>query len=152
MDRKEEVNEVLDIPVAERKYLVENNPNLYRKFLIAVPVFLLLFSITVLRLSRNSKLGPFRNNIQNTNNQDHSILGHLPYSEVSKEKLVLVEPNIKVHIDMRKSLLKMKEDAKNDGSFLVFLSFEFVSSKYFLSATGISNLSFISFFRSNIKS
>ena len=50
------------------------------------------------------------------------ILGHLPYNEISKEKLVLIEPNIEVHMDMSESLLQMKEDAKNEGIFLVFLS------------------------------
>ena len=57
-----------------------------------------------------------------TNNLNNSILGHLPYNEISKEKLVTIEPNIKVHIDMSESLLKMREDAKYDGIFLVFLS------------------------------
>ena len=55
-------------------------------------------------------------------NHDGRILGHLPYNETPKEKLVLIEPNIEVHIDMRDSLLKMKEEAKKDGIYLVFLS------------------------------
>ena len=49
-------------------------------------------------------------------------MGHLPYPEISKDKLVFIEPNIEVHIDMRESLLKMREDAKKDGIYLVFLS------------------------------
>ena len=49
-------------------------------------------------------------------------MGHLPYKEISKEKLVFIEPNIEVHIDMRKSLLKMRDDAKKNGINLVFLS------------------------------
>mgnify|MGYP006214578237 CR=1 FL=1 len=49
-------------------------------------------------------------------------MGHLPYKEISKEKLVVIEPNIEVHTDMSTSLLKMREDAKNDGILLVFLS------------------------------
>ena len=55
-------------------------------------------------------------------NHSHRILGHLPYDEIPKEKLVLIEPNIEVHIDMRDSLLKMREEAKKDGIYLVFLS------------------------------
>ena len=55
-------------------------------------------------------------------NHDYRILGHLPYKEIPKEKLVLIEPNIEVHIDMRESLLKMREEAKKDGIYLVFLS------------------------------
>ena len=49
-------------------------------------------------------------------------MGQLPYQEIPKEKLVLIEPNIEVHIDMRDSLLKMREEAKKDGIYLVFLS------------------------------
>ena len=123
MDRKEGVKEVFDIPVAERKYLNETNPRINKIILIVLPVLLLLFSISGLRLSRNSKLIPLIDiNLPKTNNHDHSILGHLPYKEISKEKLVEIEPNIKVHIDMSESLLKMRKDAKNDGIFLVFLS------------------------------
>ena len=74
-------------------------------------------------MTRNSKLSSIENiNIENANNYDHSILGHLPYDEISKEKLVAIEPNIEVHIDMSQSLLKMRKDAKKDGIFLVFLS------------------------------
>ena len=123
MDTKEEVNEYFDIPVAERKYLEETIPKYMKSFLLTLPFLLLLFSIIGLRFSRNSKLSHARNiNIQNLNNHDHSVLGHLPYNEISKEKLVNIEPNIEVHIDMSEPLLKMKEDAKNDGIFLVFLS------------------------------
>ena len=74
-----------------------------------------------MRFTRNLEPGS-TGNIQNVNNDDRSILGHLPYNEISKEKLVVIEPNISVHIDMRESLLKMRQDAKNDGIFLVFLS------------------------------
>jgi len=49
-------------------------------------------------------------------------LGHLPYGETPKEKLVLIEPYIEVHIDMRESLLRMREEAKKEGIYLVFLS------------------------------
>jgi len=123
LDCKKEINETFDIPVAERKYLEEYNPKLKKKLLLTIPVLLLLFSIIGLILNRNSILSPSRNiNIINANNNDQSILGHLPYNEISKEKLVVIEPNIEVHIDMSESLLKMKEDAKNDGIFLVFLS------------------------------
>ena len=62
------------------------------------------------------------NNVKNFLNNDLSILGHLPYKEISKDKLVFIEPNIEVHIDMRKSLLKMRDDAKKNGINLAFLS------------------------------
>ena len=123
MDRKEEANESFDIPFAERKYVEESNQK-YNKFIIPfLPFLLLLLSILGLRFTKNEKLSPTGNiNIQNISRQDLSILGHLPYNEISKEKLIKIEPNIEVHIDMSDSLLRMREDAKKDGVFLVFLS------------------------------
>ena len=123
MDKKKEVNEAFDIPVAERKYFKETYIKFNKSILLLLPILFLLFSLIGLRLRRNSGLSLIReNNIQNVKNQDNSILGHLPYNEVLKEKLVLIEPNIEVHIDMKDSLLKMREDAKDDGILLVFLS------------------------------
>ena len=123
MDCKEDLIESLDIPVAQRKYLKELKPKYKKTVLFSLPFFLLLFSFIGLRLTRNSNLSASVNiGIQNANTHDNSILGHLPYNDVLKEKLVVIEPNIEVHIDMSESLLKMKEDAKNDGIFLVFLS------------------------------
>ncbi len=121
MDRKEEVNEIFDILVAERKYLEETNPKFKKIILITIPVLVLLFSSMGLRLTKSFDLSS-TGNIQNSNNNDNSILGHLPYGEISKEKLVKIEPNISVHIDMKESLMKMREDAKDDGILLVFLS------------------------------
>ncbi len=123
MERNEEVKEIFDIPVAERKYLKETNPKFKEKIFFVIPLLILLFFISGLRISRNSKIYSLKNfNFKDTNNHDQSILGHLPYNEISKEKLVLIEPNIEVHMDMSESLLQMKEDAKNEGIFLVFLS------------------------------
>ena len=123
MDRKKELKAAFDIPVAERKYLKETNPKINRLIITTLPILLLLFSIVGMRLTRDSKLILVDNiNNQNTNVQDNSLLGHLPYNEISKEKLVIIEPNIEVHIDMSDSLLKMREHAKNDGILLVFLS------------------------------
>ena len=76
-----------------------------------------------MRLIKNIEIGSLGNfNFQDQRNHDNRILGHLPYAEISKEKLVLIEPNIEVHMDMRDSLLKMREEAKKDGIYLVFLS------------------------------
>ena len=123
MDQKEEFNKEFDIPVAQRKYLVETNPNFYKITLFTLPVLLLLFSFAGLKLNRNLRLGFYVDrSFKNANDIDHSILGHLPYTEVSKDQLVNIEPNIQVHKDMSESLLKMRQDAKNDGVFLVFLS------------------------------
>jgi len=122
LERNKDFNE-FDIPLAKRNFL--NNPNsiLKKKLLIFSPFFFLLFSIFALRLIRNIEIGSLDDlNFQVERNHDARILGHLPYYETPKEKLVLIEPNIEVHMDMRDSLLKMREEAKKDGIYLVFLS------------------------------
>ena len=93
-----------------------------KKLLIFSP-FLLIFCGAALRFIKNVELMPLNNlKFQVERNYDARILGHLPYNETPKEKLVLIEPNIEVHIDMRDSLLEMREEAKKDGVYLVFLS------------------------------
>ena len=54
--------------------------------------------------------------------RDEKILGHFPYRETSFENLVEITPNILVHKNMYNSLLEMRDDAKKDGVYLVFLS------------------------------
>ncbi len=112
-----------DIPLAKRTYLNNPNSTLIKKILIFSPFFLLLFSFSALRFIRNVELIPIDNlKFQVEGNNNTRILGHLPYNETPKEKLVSIEPNIEVHMDMRDSLLKMREEAKKDGIYLVFLS------------------------------
>lgn len=112
-----------DIPLAKRTYLNNPNSTLIKKILIFSPFFLLLFSFAALRFIRNVELIPIDNlKFQVKGNNNTRILGHLPYNETPKEKLVSIEPNIEVHMDMRDSLLKMREEAKKDGIYLVFLS------------------------------
>ena len=112
-----------DIPLAKRTYLNNPNSTLLKKLLIFSPFLLLIFSVSAFRFIRNVELIPLNNlKFQFEGNHDARILGHLPYHETPKEKLVLIEPNIEVHIDMRDSLLKMREEAKKDGIYLVFLS------------------------------
>jgi len=94
-----------------------------KKLLIFSPFIFLIFSVTALRFIRNVEIIPLNNlKFQVERNHESRILGHLPYNEIAREKLVLIEPNIEVHIDMRDSLLKMREEAKKDGIYLVFLS------------------------------
>ena len=79
--------------------------------------------MVALRLIRNLKTGPLFDLIfQVERIHDNRVLGHLPYNEIPSKKLVSIEPNIEVHIDMRDSLLRMREEAKKDGVYLVFLS------------------------------
>ena len=123
MKKKNFINDDIDIQVAERRNLKENNFKL-KKYLIFI-VFFLIFLLPFIGLAfkSNFKLNfSGVNNAKEIVNDDLSILGHLPYEEISKEKLVFIEPNIEVHIDMSKSLLKMRDDAKKDGIDLVFLS------------------------------
>ena len=123
MERKEDINQVFDIPFAKRTYLKNSNSKLFLRILLISPFLLLLFSFAGLRLIRDSKIvfSTFLDQ-QIDSNDDQRILGHLPYPEISKDKLVFIEPNIEVHIDMRESLLNMRKDAKKDGIYLVFLS------------------------------
>ena len=121
MEQNKGINE-FDIPLAKRTYLKNSNSILLKKLLIFSPLLLLFFSITTLRFIRNLEGEPLLNLIfQVEKNHGHRVLGHLPYNEINKEKLVLIEPNIEVHIDMRDSLLKMREEAKKDGIYLDLL-------------------------------
>jgi len=122
LEQNKDVNQ-FDIPLAKRIYIKDPNSILLKKLLIFFPFLSLIFSIFALRLVRNIEIGSLDNpNFQAQINHDHRILGHLPYEEIPKEKLVLIEPNIEVHIDMRDSLIKMRNEAKRDGIYLVFLS------------------------------
>ena len=122
MEQNKDINQ-FDIPLAKRIYLKNSKSILLKKLFLFSPVLFLLFSLVSLRLMRNIQLVPFINlNLQAERNPERRILGHLPYNEIPKDKLVLIEPNIEVHIDMRDSLLNMREEAKKDGIYLVFLS------------------------------
>ena len=104
MEQNKDLNQ-FDIPLAKRIYINNSNSILLKKLLIFSPFFFLPFSIFALRLIRNIKLEPLNNlKFQVERNHDGRILGHFPYNETPKEKLVLIEPNIEVHIEMRDSL------------------------------------------------
>ena len=122
MEQNKDINQ-FDIPLAKRIYLKNPNSILLKKLLIFSPFLFLIFSVAALRFIRNVELIPLNNlKFEVKRNHDARILGHLPYKETPKEKLVLIEPNIEVHMDMRDSLLKMREEAKKEGIYLVFLS------------------------------
>ena len=122
MEQNKDLNQ-FDIPLAKRTHLNNSNSILKRKLLILFSFLFFLFSIFAFRLIRKIEIGSLDDlNFKAQINHDHRVLGHLPYAEVPKEKLVLIEPNIEVHTDMRDSLLKMREEAKKDGILLVFLS------------------------------
>ncbi len=122
MEQKKDISQ-FEIPFAKRTYLNNSNSKLIKKILIVTPFLFLIFSLIVFGLIRKMEPKLMSNLIsKNDKNSDPRILGHLPYKEIPKEKLVLIEPNIKVHVDMRDSLLNMKREAKKDGIYLVFLS------------------------------
>ncbi len=122
MEQNKDLNQ-FDIPLAKRIHLNNSNSTLLKKLLIFSPFLFFLFSVFAFRLIRNLEIGsPGNLNFEAQIIQDYRILGHLPYAEISEEKLVLIEPNIEVHIDMRDSLLNMRSEAKKDGIYLVFLS------------------------------
>ena len=112
-----------DIPLAKRTYLKNPNSTFLKKLLIFSPFLFLIFTLAALRFIGKVELISLNNlKFEVKRNHDARILGHLPYKEIPKEKLVFIEPNIEVHMDMRDSLLKMREEAKKDGIHLVFLS------------------------------
>ena len=122
MIQKKEISQ-FDIPFAKRTYLNNTYSTFLKKILIFSPFLLLLISLSLFQLLIKIEREPFNNlNFKTGRNNENRILGHLPYEDISKEKLVLIEPNIEVHIDMHDSLLKMREEAKKDGIYLVFLS------------------------------
>ena len=122
MEQNKDINQ-FDIPLAKRIHLNNSYSILLKNLLIISPFLFLISSFAALRFIRNVELvPPYNLKFEVKRNHDARILGHLPYKETPKEKLVLIEPNIEVHMDMRDSLLKMREEAKKDGIYLVFLS------------------------------
>ena len=120
LEQKEDINQFFDIPVAKRIDLKKNNSILKKSILFLLSFLLLFFFLELLKPARNKIMDSGDNfGIEDDNK---SILGHLPYEEVSQKDLIYIEPNITVHKDMSTSLLKMREDAKNEGIYLIFLS------------------------------
>ena len=107
-----------NIKVAERKYL-ENNKYRILKILISTTTIIVFTSLFL----RKNNFNSYKNGlIEDINVKDDKILGHFPYRETSFENLVEITPDILVHKKMYKSLLKMRDDAKKEGVYLVFLS------------------------------
>ena len=117
MEQTNEINEAIDIPVAERRSVDDKNLKFKKKIIFLSPLLVFFFSLIVISFKSNFKINNFT-----MNNSDTRILGHLPYEEVLKEELVFIEPHIWVHKDMSKSLLSMRQDAMREGVNLVFLS------------------------------
>ena len=112
-------NDNLEIQVAKREQLPTNNKHLLKILVIAIP-FLVLFPFFLSR--NNNKLSNDFSNNSGIEVNDGKVLGHYPYVEIPEEELIKVEPYIYVHKDMYESLLRMREEARADGIYLVFLS------------------------------
>ena len=109
-----------NIKVAERKYL-ENNK--YRILKILISTTSLIAFTSLFFFLRKSNFNSYKNGlIDEIKVKDDKILGHFPYRETSFENLVEITPDILVHKKMYKSLMKMRDDAKKEGVYLVFLS------------------------------
>ena len=114
-----EPNNIENIEVAEREYLKSDKYKIF-KILIIIPIILFAVLFTLFR--KNNVTFFQKVFIGDQKIKDDKILGHFPYRETSFENLVEITPDIFVHKKMYKSLLKMRDDAKEDGVFLVFLS------------------------------
>ena len=114
-----EPNNIENIEVAEREYLKSDKYKIF-KILIIIPIILFVLLFTLFR--KNNVTFFQKVFIGDQKIKDDKILGHFPYRETSFENLVEITPDIFVHKKMYKSLLKMRDDAKEDGVFLVFLS------------------------------
>ncbi len=109
-----------NIKVAERKYFEDKK---YRISKILISTITIIGFILLIFFLRKSYFNSYENVlIGEIKVKDDKILGHFPYRETSFENLVEITPDILVHKKMYKSLLKMRDDAKKDGVYLVFLS------------------------------
>ena len=109
-----------NIKVAERKYIEDKK---YRILKILISTMTILSFILLLFFLRKGNFKPYQDSlIGDIKIKDDKILGHFPYRETSFEDLVEITPDILVHKKMYKSLLKMRDDAKKEGVYLVFLS------------------------------
>ena len=108
-----------DIEVAERKYLKVSIKNKYKLIILSLILLFLIPIIFFLDFKMNLNLLMKNDFSENT---DGKVLGHFPYKEVPRDSLIEISPNIYVHKQMSKDLLKMQDDALKDGVYLVFLS------------------------------
>ena len=112
-----------DIPYAQRTNPVTRLSPQRIKLLVFSSIFLIPLLILLI-----SKF-PFKNKtsvsvplVNDGYLKDPSLLGHLPYQEVSDSDLVELYPGFRIHRDMFSDLVLMRDAAKRDGIYLVFLS------------------------------
>ena len=120
LDNKINNRKIDDIEIAERKYLKSDDIKIFKFNLMIYPVIIFVF-LLLLSFHRNFLKFPLFSEL-NLDAKDERVLGHFPYEETLDKNLIQIDPNIFVHKDMYKSLLRMRSDAEKDGVFLVFLS------------------------------
>ncbi len=112
-----------DIPIAKRVKSIKtiSTKSFLRIGLISLGLgisFVLLVNKSVLRITQYSN-----NSIKSSETiQNESLLGHLPYTEASKEELILFSPGIYVHKDIYKNFKEMQFLAAQRGISLQLLS------------------------------
>ena len=121
MKKETDKNNIIDIEVAERKYL-KKKISKQIKILILISPFIFLLILFLFITDNNNSLVFQGDKEKITIKDDGRILGHYPYEEVSKENLIQVNSDILVHKKMFKSLINMQKDAEKEGIYLVFLS------------------------------
>ena len=109
-----------NIKVAERKHLKNDKYKILKVLILTIPT---LGFISLIAFLGKNNISFYKNPLIGIDNiKDDKILGHLPYRETSLEDLVAITPDILVHKKMYKPLLNMRDEAKKDGVYLVFLS------------------------------
>jgi len=120
LEYKKNNQEIDDIGFAERKY--PKNTLINDIKIIHVFTSLIIISTLILFFNNKNYLR-YINIAKSTQSQtDKRILGHYPYKEAAFENLIEIQPNVLVHKSMYKSLKDMKNDAEQEGIYLVFLS------------------------------
>ena len=120
MENNKNFKNVEDIEFAVRIF---PKSSLIKKIRIIHLILILLIFPSLFFLVKNINYLNFSITGKSTKiDEDTRVLGHFPYQEAEYENLIEIQPNILVHKEMYKSLKKMRDDAENDGIYLVFLS------------------------------
>ncbi len=117
------MNSIDDIPLAKRiNYPKKISRNSF--FALIVLILGLGVSFIIFIANRISNKDLFSNNskIFSESIQTDTLLGHFPYSDVSREDLVLFSPGIFVHKDIFDKFTEMQSKASKSGISLQLLS------------------------------
>ena len=119
------INDIDEIPLARRFKPIRAVSSKRFRYVLFVSVFLTLLSVFItIRSNSIEKLSNSarQKQLEAMISKDGLLLGHFPYSEVSKNDLISVYPGLEVHSDTFEALKKMRAAAAKEGISLVFLS------------------------------